>query len=253
MAILNIASLSSKITKDEEKIDVQAKSNSITTNVVESDIVLTKTVSKSWALPQEEIDVTTTITNNMNVDIVDINIKDTLGEGATFVAESLVIGSESKPDLNPIDGFSYSATIGANGGELTMSYKVMIDKYPAQSTVKNKTTLSFDIDGNTFQLNSNEGEIEILENEVYLLKQASPSVVKRGDEITYTITISNDGTLDNTDLMFTDALPEGTTFVENSMTIDGQSQEGANPANGFALKDLGTGESIVVQFKVLVN
>lgn len=47
--------------------------------------------------------------------------------------------------------------------------------------------------------------------------------------------------------------PTGTTFVANSVKIDGISQPGSNPAVGFALPNLAVGASTVVEFDVTVN
>lgn len=66
-------------------------------------------------------------------------------------------------------------------------------------------------------------------------------------------TITNTGTLLKTNLVFTDVIPTGTTFVANSVKIDGIFQPGSNPAVGFALSNLAVGASTVVEFDVTVN
>ncbi|MGQ0514478.1 DUF11 domain-containing protein, partial [Bacillus sp. D-CC] len=50
-----------------------------------------------------------------------------------------------------------------------------------------------------------------------------------GDVLTYTVLISNVGIIPVTDVFFQDVIPEGTTFIEGSVTIGGVQQIGLNP------------------------
>lgn len=43
----------------------------------------------------------------------------------------------------------------------------------------------------------------------------------KGDILTYTSTVTNTGSIPVTDVMFTDDIPAGTTFVDGSVYIDG--------------------------------
>ena len=49
------------------------------------------------------------------------------------------------------------------------------------------------------------------------------------DVLTYTVTIQNTGNVLATNVIFQDPIPIGTTFIANSVTVDGVSQPGANP------------------------
>ena len=62
--------------------------------------------------------------------------------------------------------------------------------------------------------------------------------------------ISNVGIIPVTDVFFQDVIPEGTTFVDNSVTIGGVQQLGLNPEIGFTVTPLLiAGGSIEVTFK----
>ena len=255
MAILNSASLKSNILNTQgEKVEVTTKSNTHRANQVEKDITIVKASEKDWALEKDKLKVTTTITNNTDIDIENnFQVKDTLTEGAAFVDGTLKIGSVDHADLNPITGFMLPITLGGSGGEVEVSYEIAVGQYLAVDSIKNSTNVNFSVDSQQFTLNSNEKEITILNNEIWLLKTASARIVKSGDEITYTIAITNNGELTNTDLVFTDEIPEGTTFVEDSVKIDGTEKTGLNPANGFPLEDLAPQGATTVEFKVLVE
>lgn len=256
MAILNSANLTSNILNTQgEKISVTTKSNTQRTNQVEKDIIVLKTSEKNWAIAKDNIKVTTTITNDTDIDIENnIKIKDTLSDGATFKTGSVVIGSTPYPDLNPLgEGFMLPINIGGSGGEAVISYDIIVDDYVSVNTIKNMTIVELNIESKPFTLSSNENSITILNNEIWLSKTANTKIVKSGDELTYTISITNTGEITNTDLVFSDTIPVGTTFVQNSVKVNNETKEGYNPENSFTLEDLPPDGEITIEFKVLVN
>lgn len=253
MAVLNTAVLKSNITATTgEKVEVTNQSNISKTSNIDTDIAIAKVATPTWVLPLGKVTIVTTITNNTDVELSDFNIKDTLSEGASFVPSTLKIGSILHEDLDPIIGFVAPVTLGP-GTDFTISYEIVADKYTDVNEISNFTKLEVEVDGQKFVINSSELKITVLQNKISLLKTATPSAVKSGDEITYTIMITNAGEMTNTDLLFTDEIPMGTAFVENSVKIDDIEKAGYNPADGFALDNLAANGSIKVEFKVLVN
>ena len=71
-----------------------------------------------------------------------------------------------------------------------------------------------------------------------ILKSANRTFVDIGDIITYTISLQNTGTVSSTNIVLTDPIPNGTTFILNSVTIDGVSQPNSNPENGISIGTL---------------
>ena len=251
MAISNAANLKSNITSgDDEKVEVINKSNTHIAYNMDNDVTVVKTSEKTWTLPNKQITIKTTITNNTNENLEEITIVDIL-TNATFVDGSLKIGTQTYEGNNPITGFTLPVTLGA-GVDMTISYDVLVDEYPPQNKITNKSTITVSLDNNQYDIVSNELEISILDNDIALLKTANKKAVKKGDIITYTIVITNSGTITNTDLLFTDPIPDGTTFVENSFKVDGIVKDGANPQNGVQLNDLNANGSITIEFQVEV-
>lgn len=254
MAILNSAQLNSSILNPSgDEVNITTLSNTQRTNQIDKDIIVQKIVQKDWALPQDEILVTTKITNNMDINLEDFSFLDSLSRGASFVVGSVKVGSEEKPDLNPIDGFDLAVTIGALGGECEVSYKILIDEHPQVNEISVNTTLSFVVDSQNFDITSNTAKITIADNEIFILKSASPRAIKSGDEITYTIQITNNGNIENTNLFLTDKIPSGTTFVLGSVKINSVEKPDANPDTGFSLDNLPSHGEIIVEFKVRVD
>jgi uncharacterized repeat protein (TIGR01451 family) len=74
-----------------------------------------------------------------------------------------------------------------------------------------------------------------------------------GDTLTYTIRMDNTGgTADASGVVFTDAPPNGTTFLAGSLTVDGVANAG-NPSAGITIGTVPAGGSRTVVFKVVVS
>ena len=85
-----------------------------------------------------------------------------------------------------------------------------------------------------------------------VVKTADKSTAVKGDLIKYTSVVLNTGSLPLSNVIFTDDIPAGTAFVENSVTVDGISVPGVSPASGFPLSNMIPNQAIVVTFQVQV-
>ncbi len=74
-----------------------------------------------------------------------------------------------------------------------------------------------------------------------------------GDTLTYTVTVTNSGTADAVNLIFTDPLPFGTSFVTNTFTTNGVVIAVANPVNGVPVPIIKQNSSYTITYQVLVN
>ena len=87
-----------------------------------------------------------------------------------------------------------------------------------------------------------------------ITKSDSPDPVLAGDELTYTLTVTNGGPSTAEDVSITDELPDDVTFVEgvdgNGATVCALLQPGEVVCE---LGDLGPGESVTVYITVLVD
>lgn len=253
MAILNKATLTSKFSNTSgEEISVTNTSNTSLTNNLTTDLTLIKTASQTWALPTYTITVTTTITNDTDLSIDTFYYKDNLTAGASFVVGSLKIGTLTYADFDPIAGFTAPVTLDGSGASATISYDIKIVDYPETNAIKNSTAITVNLESRDFTLASNEINIDILDNEIWLNKSASKVAIS-GDELTYSIVISNSGSFTNSDLFFTDPTPSGTTFVAGSVTVNGVSQPTYDPNTGFGLGNLAPNDEITVTFKVKIE
>lgn len=87
-----------------------------------------------------------------------------------------------------------------------------------------------------------------------LTKSADKLNVFPGDIVTYTVVIDNpDNTNAETNIVFTDLIPDGATFIEDSFTIGGAQQIGADPNFGVPIPDIPATGSVTVTYQVRVD
>ncbi|MGQ0516853.1 DUF11 domain-containing protein, partial [Bacillus sp. D-CC] len=86
-----------------------------------------------------------------------------------------------------------------------------------------------------------------------MTKNESASFADIGQTAFYTTSITNVGNTDATNIIFTDVLPSGLTFVPNTLTVDGVLQPNADPNTGVLLAALPPNEIYSIVFQVTVN
>ncbi len=90
---------------------------------------------------------------------------------------------------------------------------------------------------------------------------ASLSAIKNTDSlvqstdgtITYTVVVQNNGNTTANTVTLTDLVPEGTAFIQNSVTINNISVPGADPNVGIPLNSIAPSEIVTVTFQVIVQ
>jgi uncharacterized repeat protein (TIGR01451 family) len=146
------------------------------------------------------ITYTLTYANAGNIP-ADVTITDTVPAGTTLVAgsagDATVTGSK----------LTWERTIAA-GGSGAVSFRVTVNAgLPDPTTIRNVALLHGD-DGDT---PSNEVVHPVAH--VNISKVVDRDTAEFGDELTYTLFVSNPSAADLTDVVISDAIPSGTTFV----------------------------------------
>ena len=75
------------------------------------------------------------------------------------------------------------------------------------------------------------------------------------DVLTYTVTIANNGNTDVENVVFFDTIPNATTFINNSLVVNGVTLPGENPnpPTGASIGTIPSGSVSTIVFKVTVN
>jgi uncharacterized repeat protein (TIGR01451 family) len=256
MEIFNTSNLTfHSVHSDGHSVACEADSNTVATQVLTYSVPIVKS-SDQHVLEEGEIAYhTVTISNHSLYTLRNIFFQDIMSDGASYVADSLTVnGSPKSDDLKA--GFSLPDL--AAGKKYTVVYGVQADSPVTESTVTDHAKVSFALCAeecgsvDVVEL-SNSVETEIVPHGITLLKSVDKTCAVSGTVLRYTTVITNTGSSSKCNLFFTDPIPEGTTFVENSVTIDGDAHHDYRPQDGFALPDLAAGASVTVGFEVTVD
>ncbi|MDR4241210.1 DUF11 domain-containing protein, partial [Bacillus mycoides] len=86
-----------------------------------------------------------------------------------------------------------------------------------------------------------------------VIKQVNRAATLVGDVLTYTVQITNTGTVTANDVQFIDTISAGASFVPNSVTVNGTPQPGLNPITGFRIGDILVVNTTIVTFQAIVT
>lgn len=227
--------------------------NAITTTIEVVSLAFTKSANSDTEFVGDTITYTFQITNNGTVPATNVLFSDAIQAGTSFTPNSVIINGTPQPGLDPTVGFSLGTI--AVGATVTLSFDVVVDEIPAINPVSNRGAINYNVLIDPAQPPSNRNQLSnetlvtiesaVLDSE----KSVSSAYALVGDILTYTIVLRNTGTLDLTNLLFTDTDPPNTRFVPGSVTVNGIPNAG-NPNIGIPLGTLAEGLSVTIQYQV---
>ncbi|SIQ52976.1 DUF7507 domain-containing protein [Paenibacillus macquariensis] len=183
-------------------------------------------------------------------------LSDSIPAGTTFVPNSVIVQGSLVPGADPASGIPLGAI--AAGSSLSVMFSVIISTLPASQQLKNQSSISFSYtlpDGRTFNgtIISNTNLISVSSPNVTVTKVSTATDAVVGDTIPYQLTITNNGIENISNVVLSDPIPAGSTFVSGSVIVDGTTRPTANPASGISLGTLAPGASFLVSFNIIVN
>ncbi len=239
---------------DSSTKTVTIESNESMTEYMTTSFKKEKSADKEFAQPSDEVKVTLKLTNESDYDISNVSIKDILNNEATFNTGTVTINGTLYDQYNPVTGFELTDDITKNGGTTTIEYTVTVVENPTTDILNAVSQVTYTVaERDNLVENSNTVSVQLVEEDVTITKTSDKSAVISGETLKFQNVVRNIGNTTNTDITFKDPIPEGTTFIENSVEIDGVKQEGYDPAVGFKLNDLAPNAEITVTFEVKVN
>ena len=165
-------------------------------NVTVPEINPDKTVDNEIPNFGDNVTYTVTVTNDGIGDANNVVITDVLDKGLKF--------------LNATENFTYDEKTG------TITWTVDLDKGETKTFNVNVTVLGYGVLPNTVAVGNKTAVRNITVPEIITVKEVNSSDIHIGDEITYTITVSNPGKINATNVVIRDILPEGLKFINAS-------------------------------------
>lgn len=114
-------------------------------------------------------------------------------------------------------------------------------------------TFRYTSDGDAYMPNALGIQIDQGDALLDVQKRVDRTFAGPDDVLTYTITIRNDGVVEANNVVFTDPIPTGAVFVEDSVSVNGTPIPGVNPNEGIPLANIEIDETVTIEFQVRVS
>ena len=204
--------------------------NSAVTGV---DLAVTKIHSTTGTIvPGQAVSYTITVTNNGSATADNVVLSEPLPAGLILVSDTASLGTVA------VSGATLTNTIGslAAGQSATLTIIAMPTATGTISNTATATTTSTDVNAsNDSATDSITVASATSAATLTITKTPSPTSGTVGQNETYTITVNNTGSVDASNVVVSDVLPAGMTFVSATSSVGTTSN-----ANGTITANLGT-------------
>ncbi|MDQ0360780.1 DUF7927 domain-containing protein [Breznakia pachnodae] len=224
----------------------------------------------SYVDGNQEITYFIKVTNTGESSLDKAQVKDAIPEFTTYVEDSITYSGDADVvtvnDINVIDGLGDLTWDIENvpvGKEVILSFKVKVDEMDASGERSIKNVAYVKVPEDPWKPSE---EVEHKQKVAYEVEKfsnpESGSSVNGGDEITYSIKVTNTGESSLDNLQVKDAIPEHTAYVEESITYEGSADlvtpDDSTITDGqgnltWDIENIPVGESVTLSFKVKVD
>ena len=191
----------------------------ISFEAVQADISLVKDVDNATPSAGTNVVYTVTVSNDGPDEGTGLEVTDQLPAGLTYVSDT--------------GGGAYDNTTGvwtigslASGANTTLQITALVNATgPYDNVAELTAATSDDLDstpGNNDPTEDDQDNALItpaVQADLSLTKVANPTEVMLGDNVTYTINVTNDGPADTTGVTVTDLLPGGLAYVSHTASV----------------------------------
>lgn len=238
-------------------VEEQISTSNITfTEVISANVIATKTTPIQYADLQTIIPYTISIINNGNIQVENIIATDIIPANTSFIENSVIVNGNARPNDNPLNGIQID-TIPPNT-TATVLFQVRVTSIPQTNPISNTSTIEYeytvpDRPPITETIISSAAATEINHANLNSNKAVDLAFATVGDTLTYTVTLNQTGNVAVNDVIIQDIIPQGTTFIENSVIVNGETLPGVNPVSGIPIGTITIGGDAIVSFQVTVT
>ncbi|WP_417749945.1 SdrD B-like domain-containing protein [Rosistilla oblonga] len=239
--ITNTATVSGDQPDDDPSNNTATAPTDVNTQV---DLVIAKVDQAAAVSAGGTLEYVITVTNNGPSLATNVVVNDTLPAGLTLSSATASQGSVSNVG-NAITGLLGSLASGASA-TITLSTDVASS---AAGTITNTATVTSDgTETNTANNTATEQTVIGRTVDLAVTKQDSVDPVVPGNQMTYTLVVTNNGPSDASGVILTDTLPAGLTLAGNTTTQGSVSNSGGIVTAN--LGNLASGESATITLTV---
>ncbi|MGL4655768.1 MAG: DUF6923 family protein, partial [Sarcina sp.] len=247
----NVSNTSSKV-KD-------STSNIVSTTINDVILNLNKKVDMNNSFVGDIVLYTMTIKNTGNTLATNVVFVDTLLEGLSLVPNSFYENGVLKPSFTsgvplPLNNIPKNSTT-------TLTFNALITTIPSVNPILNSFLLGYNFIVNPITLVTSSNSIEsnsietLVNDNINPIKFVDKSHVTLGDTIVYTLRGKNNlsGTVFNARLF--DTIPNGMSFINNSLFLNGTNIIGASlsPPLGLYIGTVPVGDIVTVTFSCIAT
>lgn len=193
---------------------------------------------------------TAVITNNGIDAVNNVQFTDPAPAGTSFIPGTVTVNGTPVPGESPIGGIPVGSI--PPGGTVTVTFSNSVNTVPVPAVLDNTASATFTSGAFSGTAFSNNVSIPVYQPVVSAAKSSSTSNASVGQTVTYTMLLSNTGNYPAT-VTLTDNIPAGTSFVPNSVLLDGNPLPGLDPVTGIPVGSIAAGASAQVTFSLVID
>ncbi len=206
--IVNIASVTSV---DQADHNAANDSDTVDITVQSADLAISKTVDDATPTEGDTINYTITLSNLGPNTATNVQVTDLLPAGVTFVSSTATQGF-----YVDATGIWVVASLASPASE-TLTITATVDPATGGTSILNTASVTASDQADPFSANNTSGvSISVQAADLAVTKTVDDPLPSEGGTINYSIAVGNNGPDATTNVVVTDLLPAGVTFVSSS-------------------------------------
>ncbi|OBZ13120.1 DUF11 domain-containing protein [Bacillus sp. FJAT-26390] len=225
-------------------------SNTVTIPVRLPSVTAVKTANLTDIAVGETLTYTIVVTNSGIAAVTNVTLTDAIPAGAEFVSGSVVVAGASRPTASPASGISIGTI--APSGSVTVTFAIRALSVPSSGSFVNQASVSYS--SGAFSGLSLSGIVTtpVYQPIISIVKSGLPTSATVGGPVTYSFTVRNTGNI-AAQATLTDNIPNGSSFIAGSVTVNGTARPSDSPVTGISLGSIPSSGSSTVSFKIILN